>query len=236
MLPLPARGDPRAVVRRMTTADNKAHLAPDFMEAVVARYRGSVLGRQELDGEMIEDLPGALWQRGMFRRFAGGDIGRIVVAVDPPATGNATSDACGIVVAGRVGEGVVILADCTLGQARPMDWARRAVMAYAAHRADGAAGHRALELVELAPEVGDRRVGSVLHSRPQQRRNQNGCPCGCDHQQHQFTHAFGFLYSAIRLVTLSRRPLDVRTRNDDSNEHLSRTLPVGGFITILRRS
>ena len=128
--------DPRAVVRRMTTADNKAHLAPDFMEAVVARYRGSVLGRQELDGEMIEDLPGALWQRGMFRRFTGGDIGRIVVAVDPPATGNATSDACGIVVAGRVGEGVVILADCTLGQARPMDWARRAVMAYAAHRAD----------------------------------------------------------------------------------------------------
>ncbi|QDZ13151.1 DNA-packaging protein [Devosia ginsengisoli] len=129
-------GDKHTVVTHMATAENGAQLAPQFLDAVVARYQGTVLGRQELDGELIEDLPGALWQRGMFRAFAGGNIERIVVAVDPPVTGNASSDACGIVVAGRVGEGVAVLEDCTLKQVRPLDWARRAVAAYVAHDAD----------------------------------------------------------------------------------------------------
>jgi phage terminase large subunit-like protein len=129
-------GDPRTVMSRMRTQDNHAHLAPTFMDEVVGRYRGSVLGRQELDGELIEDDPGALWQRGMFRRFAGGGLGRIVVAVDPPVTGTARSDACGIVVAGRAGEGVVVLEDCTLRPAAPLAWARRAVAAFHAHQAD----------------------------------------------------------------------------------------------------
>jgi phage terminase large subunit-like protein len=128
--------DKEAIVTRMTTRHNHAFLAPSFLEAVVARYRGSVLGRQELDGELIEDLPGALWQRGMFRRFEGGNVGRILVAVDPPVTGTARSDACGIVVAGRVGEGAVVLEDCTLRPAAPLQWARRAVAAYKAHAAD----------------------------------------------------------------------------------------------------
>jgi phage terminase large subunit-like protein len=129
-------GDPRTVMSRMRTEDNKAHLAPDFMDEVVGRYRGSVLGRQELDGELIEDLPGALWQRGKFRRFDGGPLDRIVVAVDPPVTGTARSDACGIVVAGRSGEGVVVLEDCSIKPAAPLTWARRAVAAYRAHKAD----------------------------------------------------------------------------------------------------
>jgi phage terminase large subunit-like protein len=128
--------DPRTAVSRMRTEDNKAHLAPDFLEAVVGRYRGTVLGRQELDGELIEDLPGALWQRGMFRRFEGGAVERIIVAVDPPVTGTARADACGIVVAGRVGEDGVVLEDCTLRQVAPLAWARRAVAAFHAHRAD----------------------------------------------------------------------------------------------------
>lgn len=127
--------DGQTVVTQMKTAEN-AFLAKGFLDAVVARYRGSVLGRQELDGEMIEDLPGALWQRSMFRRFAGGDIGRIVVAVDPPVTGNAHSDACGIVVAGRLGEGVVVLEDRTIKPAGPLVWAERAVAAFHAHDAD----------------------------------------------------------------------------------------------------
>ena len=63
--------DRDTVVTRMTTADNRKHLAQNFLSAVVARYRGTVLGRQELDGELIEDLPGALWTRDMFRRWDG---------------------------------------------------------------------------------------------------------------------------------------------------------------------
>ena len=128
--------DPQAAVTRMKTEDNRKHLAPSFLEAVVGRYRGSVLGRQELDGEMIEDLPDALWQRSMFLPADGAAPGRIVVAVDPPVTGNDKSDACGIIVAGRVGEGAVVLEDRTLKPAAPLAWARRAVAAFHAHGAD----------------------------------------------------------------------------------------------------
>ena len=127
--------DPGTAVTRAPTSKNK-HLADSFLDTVVARYRGSVLGRQELDGELIEDLPGALWQRGIFRLFGGGSVERIIVAVDPPVTGTAKSDACGIVVAGRVGEGVVVLEDCTIKQAAPLAWARRAVAAFHSHQAD----------------------------------------------------------------------------------------------------
>ena len=128
--------DPLTVVTRAKTADNRAHLAPSFLDAVVGRYRGSVLGRQELDGEMIEDLPDALWQRGMFVPVGPVVPERIVVAVDPPVTGSERSDACGIIVAGRVGEGAVVLEDRTLKPAAPLAWARRAVAAFHAHGAD----------------------------------------------------------------------------------------------------
>ena len=103
---------------------------------VVERYRDTVLGRQELDGELIEDRPDALWQRGMFRASDGAVDGRIVVAVDPPVTGTERSDACGIIVAGRLGEGAVVLEDATLQGVRPDIWAARAVAAYRAHEAD----------------------------------------------------------------------------------------------------
>jgi len=119
--------DPQTVVTRMTTAENKAHLAQTFLSAVVARYRGTVLGRQELDGELIEDLPGALWTRDMFRRWDGVVPRRKVVAIDPPATSGAGADGCGIVMAGRAVKGVVVLADRTLKPAAPLQWARRAV-------------------------------------------------------------------------------------------------------------
>ena len=128
--------DPLTVVTRAKTDDNYKFLAPSFLDAVVGRYRGSVLGRQELDGEMIEDAPDALWRRGMFVPVEAVAPERIVVAVDPPVTGNARSDACGIIVAGRVGQSGVVLEDCTLQQAAPLAWARRAVAAFQAHQAD----------------------------------------------------------------------------------------------------
>jgi len=126
----------QTVVSRMTTAENKKHLAQSFLSAVVARYRGTVLGRQELEGELIEDLPGALWTRGMFRQLGDVVCGRIVVAVDPPATSNAQSDGCGIVVAGRTKEGAAVLADWTLRPAAPLAWASRAVAAFHEFSAD----------------------------------------------------------------------------------------------------
>ncbi|MGV8856717.1 MAG: DNA-packaging protein [Devosia sp.] len=128
--------DRNTEVRHIRTDENKAHLAPMFLDAVVGRYRGTVLGRQELDGELIEDLPDALWQRAMFHPPADPAVERIVVAVDPPVTGHASSDACGIIVAGRQGEGAVVLEDATLAGVLPLIWARRAVAAFHAHQAD----------------------------------------------------------------------------------------------------
>jgi len=127
--------DPLTAITRSRTDDNR-FLARGFLNAIVARYRGTILGRQELDGELIDDLPGALWQRAMFRLPAPGELQRVLVAVDPPVSGHAGSDACGIIVAGRQGQGAVVLEDCTLKPAAPLVWARRAVAAFHAHAAD----------------------------------------------------------------------------------------------------
>ena len=131
--------DPRTHVTRMRTAENAANLAPGFLEAVVGRYRGTVLGRQELDGELIEDLPDALWQRAALEAGRLGivpEMSRIIVGVDPPVTGHAKSDACGIIVAGLAGEAGVVLADRSLKPARPLAWARRVVAAFEEFEAD----------------------------------------------------------------------------------------------------
>ncbi len=127
--------DPQTVVTRMTTAENRKHLADAFLKAVVARYRDTVLGRQELEAELIEDLPDALWSRAMFLPAVQVELERIVVAVDPPVTGGAKADACGIVVAGKAGERAVVLEDRTM-KGRPLSWARKAVAAFHAHGAD----------------------------------------------------------------------------------------------------
>ncbi|MEQ1902425.1 MAG: terminase family protein [Devosia sp.] len=128
--------DPRTAVTRVTTKQNKAHLADAFLTAIVDRYRGTVLGRQELEGELIEDLPGALWTRDMFAPDHGAARQRIVVALDPPATGGKTSDGCGIVVAAKTETGAVVLADLTLKPATPLGWAQRAARAFEDYGAD----------------------------------------------------------------------------------------------------
>jgi phage terminase large subunit-like protein len=132
--------DPRSVVTRARTLDNHAHLAPDFLQTVVSRYAGTRLGRQELDGELIEDRPDALWTRDMIeaaRETASPPLLRIVVAVDPPAASHRRADRCGIVAAGMDADGFVhVLADATLGAARPAEWSLAAVALYHRYEAD----------------------------------------------------------------------------------------------------
>ncbi len=124
-------GDPAVHVTRMSTAENAAHLAPGFMEAMQRRYGGTRLGRQELDGELVEEREGALWSRAMLDEAylpEMPELRRIVVAVDPPATSRKSSDACGIVAAGiDTDERVIVLADATVKAARPQAWASEAV-------------------------------------------------------------------------------------------------------------
>ncbi|GJD82959.1 hypothetical protein HPGCJGGD_0821 [Methylobacterium haplocladii] len=132
--------DPRTVVTRARTADNAPNLAPDFLDTVVGRYAGTRLGRQELDGELIEDRPDALWTRDVIeaaRVTAAPILMRVVVAVDPPVSSRAGADACGIVAAGIGSDGAAyVVADATVEQAPPERWARIALTLYHQLRAD----------------------------------------------------------------------------------------------------
>jgi phage terminase large subunit-like protein len=119
--------------------DNAEHLAPDFLDRVVGRYAGTRLGRQELDGELIADRDDGLWERTAIeaaRVAAAPDLARIVVAIDPPATSGARSDACGIVAAGRAGTQAYVLADASLARASPKVWAGAALALYHRLQAD----------------------------------------------------------------------------------------------------
>jgi len=131
--------DPATVTTRISTRDNTANLAPGFVEALARRYGGTRLGRQELDGELIEDREDALWRHDVLEaatiRFSG-NIRRIVVAVDPPASAGLHS-CCGIVVAGLEASGrAVVLADCSVEGASPAGWANAVAKAYRRFSAD----------------------------------------------------------------------------------------------------
>jgi phage terminase large subunit-like protein len=132
--------DPRVAVSRMRTADNAAHLAAPFLANIVASYGGSRLGRQELDGEIVDDRPDALWRRerlDALRVREAPPLRRVVVAVDPPASEGARADACGIVAAGLDEENrAYVLHDATVQGLSPAGWAARAVALYAALSAD----------------------------------------------------------------------------------------------------
>jgi phage terminase large subunit-like protein len=131
--------DPATAVTRSATFDNAAHLAKSFLADVTARYGGTRLGRQELGGELIEDDPDALFRRDLIeaaRVRSPPELGRIVVAVDPPAGHGRSANACGIICAGLGRDGIVyVLDDHSLERARPMAWAERVVALYHAREA-----------------------------------------------------------------------------------------------------
>ncbi len=151
---LAARG---AVVTRGRTRDNRVNLPRSFLNAVEAAYAGTQLGRQELDGELIEQAVGALWSRALIeqcRVAAAPGLGRVVVAVDPPASVGAAADACGIVVAGRGHDGrAYVLADRSVQGLSPEGWARAVV---------GAAGDFDADRVVAEVNNGGAMVESVL--------------------------------------------------------------------------
>lgn len=133
------------VATRGRTGDNVAHLAPDFLTRMMKYYGGTRLGRQELDGELIEEIAGAMWSRALIERCrvarlsgasdAGALLARVVVGVDPPA--GIGRDACGIVVVGLDGEGRgYVIADASVEGLGPEGWARAVAGAAAAHGAD----------------------------------------------------------------------------------------------------
>lgn len=127
--------DARTVITKGSTFDNAGNLAPTFLKAIRDKYEGTRLGRQELNAEILDDLPGALWTRDQIdknrvRDFP--DLQRVVVAVDPSGTKGQSDDGdeIGIVVAGKGIDGrAYVLADRTC-KLSPDGWGRRAVDAY----------------------------------------------------------------------------------------------------------
>ncbi len=129
--------NPSTVVTHAPTEANRAYLAESFLTEVQARYAGTRLGRQELEGVLLDDIEGALWTSKMLeeaRVTDTGDLDRIVVALDPSVTGRAASDACGIMVVGARTRGpieqwrAVVLEDVST-RGKPTDWARAAIAA-----------------------------------------------------------------------------------------------------------
>jgi len=131
--------DSNVYVTRGSTFENEANLSPAAMAWLRKKYIGTRLGRQELDGEILSDNPGALWQRANIDATRVSDFPEmplVVVAIDPAITSNESSDETGIVVCGLGSDGqFYVLADNSL-RGTPHAWAVEAVSAYHKHKAD----------------------------------------------------------------------------------------------------
>jgi predicted phage terminase large subunit-like protein len=129
------------VVTRGSTFDNAENLSQSALLEMQMRYGGTRLGQQELYGAVLDDNPGALWNRAMLdsNRVQLDNLPplvRIVVGVDPAVTSGEDSDSTGIVVAGMSNDGhYYILEDATI-KASPQVWAEKAVSKFEAHKAD----------------------------------------------------------------------------------------------------
>jgi phage terminase large subunit-like protein len=134
--------DPSTVMTTGRTGDN-INLDEKVIELLTATYGGTRIGAQELDGELLADVEGALWTKAMIAKARVGrffptrlpqgakSFDRIVVGVDPPAGADERSDACGIVVAGSIGEALYVLDDASVRGLRPEGWANRVAAAAA---------------------------------------------------------------------------------------------------------
>ena len=124
-----------------TTYDNRANLAPQFMEKIIAKYEGTRLGQQELLAQILDDNPGALWKREWIEaarvaQASLNDLRKIVVAVDPAISNTDTSDEIGIIVAGRDYRGEFYILDDRTMHGSPHQWALEVCATYHRWKAD----------------------------------------------------------------------------------------------------
>lgn len=183
-------------VTRGSTFDNAANLAAPFVAEIRARYEGTRVGRQEIDGLILDEVPGALWTRAMVEEaftHAPPEMVRVVVAVDPATTSGEDSDQTGIVVVGKGTDGrAYVLADRSCRMS-PDGWARRVVAAYEEFGADRvvAETNQGGEMVErvirtVAPRIPYRRVHA---SRGKRTRAE---PVAALYEQRRVGHVPGF--------------------------------------------
>ena len=160
--------DKDTVVTKGRTYDNAGNLAAPFLKKITEEYEGTRLGRQELEAEILDDIPGALFQRSGIDanriHEAPESLERVIVAVDPAASSEEGSDENGIVVVAlaRDADGYArgyVLEDGSL-KGSPEEWARRTVNLYRKWSADKivAEKNQGGEMVESVIRAIDRSV------------------------------------------------------------------------------
>jgi phage terminase large subunit-like protein len=194
---------PTTKITRGSTFDNAANLAPSALAEFRNRYEGTRIGRQELNGEVLDDVPGALWQREMLDKLrvrVAPELQRIVVAIDPAVTSNEGSDETGIVAAGKgpctckgkTETHFFVLSDRTC-RASPDGWARRAIETFDELKADRivAEVNNGGEMVELTVRTVRRDVPytAVHASRGKRSRAE---PIAALYEQGKVHHVGGF--------------------------------------------
>lgn len=129
-------------ITKGNTRENLANLAPPFVKAVIEKYEGTRIGRQELNAEILDDVPGALWNRAMIdktrikpesptEKIRLPDMKRIVVAVDPPKELGAAGAECGLTVTSKdEKDHGYLLEDFSMPGPTPEEWSRAAVLAF----------------------------------------------------------------------------------------------------------
>lgn len=129
--------DPDTYITRGSSYENRSNLSEKYYSKVIAPYEGTRLGRQEVYAEILEDVPGALWNRDMIERsriqkkdMRWDLIVRVVVGVDPAVSTSDDSDETGIVVVALVRSGHLIVFDDKTCRESPLEWARIVVEAY----------------------------------------------------------------------------------------------------------
>lgn len=128
---------PNTRVVKGKTHDNLSNLAQSYQDEVMSQYEGTRMGRQELYGDILEDVEGALWQAEWLSRSdrEHTEMERIVIAIDPAGTSNKKSDETGIVTAGKLGKQGFVLRDDS-GRMTPQEWAKKAMKNYEELQAD----------------------------------------------------------------------------------------------------
>lgn len=131
--------DPRTFVTRGSTYENTANLAGSFIDQIGRLYGNTRLGRQEIEAEVLEDMPGAIFDLELVEKHRverAPELERIVVSVDPAQTSEKSVDETGIMVVGRGIDGhAYVLEDCTV-KGTPDEWARAAALAFHRHQAE----------------------------------------------------------------------------------------------------
>jgi phage terminase large subunit-like protein len=188
----------KVAVTRGRTSDNRSNLAASFISKIEGRYAGTRLGRQELEGEVLGDLPGALWQQSQIdasRLVEPPELARIVISIDPAVTSGDEADETGITACGQGSadkQKGYLLEDGSM-RGRPNEWARRAIALYHKWEADAivAEVNNGGEMVEETIRAVDPNI-RVISVRASRGKHVRAEPISALYEQGRIHHVGGY--------------------------------------------